>query len=59
MREDAPTVTLDQDHHRAEVAQLIASVIRAQHQRFDTVLAPGFQERMDAWRAERELGDES
>jgi hypothetical protein len=59
MREDVPPiVTLDQDHHLSEVSELIASVIRGQHQRFDTFLAPGFQERMDAWRAEIEPSDD-
>jgi len=58
MREDAPSATLDQDHHLSEVSELIASVIRAQHQRFDTFLAPGFQERMDARRAELERRDD-
>jgi hypothetical protein len=60
MREDTPpSAVLDQDHHRTEVAELIASVIQQQHQRFDTFLAPGFQERMDAWRIEIERRDDN
>jgi len=54
MREDAREAVLDQDHHRAEVAELIAAVIRAQHPTYDTLVAPERRQSIDRRRDELE-----
>jgi hypothetical protein len=55
MREDADQETaLGEDHHRSEVAEQIAQVIRAQHDKDDAFLAPGTSQRVDEWLAEHE-----
>ena len=55
MREDASHSVLDQDHHLAEVAGLMAEVIRAQQ---DERLAPEQSRLLDQWLDELDRTDD-